>query len=64
MYKVNLKFKNVDYLIKIIIKDLEGYNLDIRTKEPLCGDDFQGLKKYLEDEGYITAARKLEGYES
>lgn len=58
MYRVDLKFKGVDYKLGIVMTSWDGYNIEIRTKEPLSGDNFQGLRKYLEDEGYIDLARE------
>lgn len=58
MYTVDLKFKGVDYRIGIIMTSWDSYNLELRTKEPLSGDDFQGLRNYLEEEGYVDMARE------
>lgn len=32
------------------------YDLEIRTQEKLTGTDFQKIKMYLEEEGYIDEA--------
>ncbi len=34
------------------------YDLEIRTPEKLTGSEFQKIKMYLEDEGYIDEAIK------
>lgn len=67
-YKTNLTFNKKQFTIFVKINQIENdddgyhYDLEIRTKEKLSGDEFQKLKKYLEDEGYIDQA--IEYYET
>jgi hypothetical protein len=44
------------YDIRITPHGDEGFDLDIRTPDPMSGDDFVALKKYMEDEGYFEEA--------
>ena len=60
-YFTEITFANKKIKVFIHInktKDEEGYHYDVelQTKEAISGDEFQKLKKYLEDEGYIDAA--------
>jgi hypothetical protein len=60
-YLTSLTFagKKIEVLIQVNRpKDHEGYHYDVelRTESSITGDEFQKLKKYLEDEGYIDAA--------
>jgi hypothetical protein len=63
-YKVNISFNKKDFTIFIIInrisesEDEYHYDMEIRTKHRISGDEFQKLKKYLENEGYIDSAIK------
>lgn len=56
MYTTKIKFNNRFYEVTIIPKG-QKYDLEIVAKDGLCGDDYMRLKKYLEDEGYIDAAK-------
>ena len=38
--------------------DTDGYDIELRSKERISGDEFQALRHYLEEEGYLDAARK------
>ncbi len=42
-------------------KDEDGYHydLEIRTKEKMSGDEFQKLRNYLEQEGYVDEAEEI-----
>jgi hypothetical protein len=59
LYKFNLKFNNKNFTIFIKINNIEmddqayHYDIELRTKEKISGDEFQKLKQYLETEGYI-----------
>ena len=60
-YWKKIKFNNKEFQILVSInkpKDKFGYhyNLEIRTKEKLSGDEFQKLRNYLEQEGYVEEA--------
>jgi len=60
-FKTELTFNKKKFIIFIKINDLESeeeyhYDIEIRVKERITGDEFQKLKKYLEDEGYIDSA--------
>ena len=68
-YQIHIAFNKKRFTIKIDINKLDEsdekryhYNLEIMTRERLSGDEFQKLRKYLEDEGYIDAA--IEYYKS
>lgn len=55
-YSVDLTFKKRKF--RVFIKPYgEGFDLEIRTKKTLSGDDFQALKHYLIEEGYIDEAK-------
>jgi hypothetical protein len=56
VYSVNLFFKKRQF--QVFIKPYgDGFDLKIRTKKPLSGEDFQALKHYLIEEGYVDAAK-------
>jgi len=67
-YCTKLKFKNRYFTVWIKPKivenlgfvqyDVDSYDLEIETKHSLSGDDFTALKQYLEEEGYVEAARE------
>ena len=68
-YQIHITFNKKKFTIKIVINRIDEedekryhYNLEIMTKEQLSGNEFQKLRKYLEDEGYIDAA--IEYYKS
>lgn len=57
VYTVNIQFKNQKYEIAIIpYKEREHFDLHIKTNKVLSGDDFQALKNYLIEEGYVAEA--------
>ena len=60
-YFTKITFANKKFKVFIHVnkpKDEKGYhyNVELQTKEVITGEEFQKLKKYLEDEGYIDAA--------
>lgn len=60
-YLTNITFAGKKFRVLIHVnkpKDEEGYHYDVqlRTEETITGEEFQKLKKYLEDEGYIDEA--------
>jgi len=61
-YKLAIDFNKKKFVIFVQInkigntKEEYHYNLELRTKHRLSGNEFQKLKKYLEDEGYIDEA--------
>jgi hypothetical protein len=61
-YKLAIDFNRKKFVIFVQInkigdtKEEYHYNLELRTKHKLSGNEFQKLKKYLEDEGYIDEA--------
>jgi hypothetical protein len=56
-YYTKLEFKKRKF--EVFIKPYgQGFDLEIRTKKPLSRDDFQSLKKYLIDEGYVDTAKE------
>lgn len=57
MYSIKIKFNDRYFDVTIKPKPEDGYDLEIGTRGRLSGDQFQALKKYLEEEGYIDQAR-------
>ncbi len=57
MYSIKIKFKDRHFDVTIKTKEDGGYDLEIGTRGRLSGNEFQALKKYLEDEGYIDQAK-------
>lgn len=57
MYSIKIKFNDRHFDVTIKPKPEDGYDLEIGTRGRLSGDQFQALKKYLEEEGYIDQAR-------
>jgi hypothetical protein len=57
MYFKKIKFKDKLFDIKIKTKDDGGYDLEIGTTARLSGDEFQALRNYLEEEGFIEQAK-------
>jgi len=61
-YRADLSYQGRQCTVFIKINtpsyDDDGYHydLELRTKEKISGDEFQKLKKYLEVEGYVDAA--------
>jgi hypothetical protein len=61
-YAINIKFKNRNFKLNILPKENDGFDLEMEFKGSLSGEDFQDLRKYLLDEGYVDAARSwIEG---
>jgi hypothetical protein len=62
MYTTRLSFKGnqIEVGIKTIWTDddEDHYDLEIRSKKKISGHDFQALRNYLQEEGYIEAARE------
>ena len=62
MYTTRLSFKgnNMEVSIKTLWTDddMDHYDLEIRSKKKISGHDFQALRNYLQEEGYIEAARE------
>ena len=62
LYKANIVFNKKKFTIFIKINSIDcsddeyHYDIELRTKEKISGDEFQKLKKYLENEGYIDEA--------
>lgn len=56
-YAINIKFKNRNFKLNILPKEKDGFDLEMEVKGSLSGEDFQDLRKYLLDEGYVDAAR-------
>jgi hypothetical protein len=59
MYSIKIKFKDRHFDVIIKPKPDDGYDLEVGTRGRLSGDQFQALKKYLEDEGYIDQSREF-----
>lgn len=60
-YKTELTFKKAKFILKIKPHEDDGFDIDIKTNKPLSGNDFQALKKYLIDEGYVDLAKEFCG---
>lgn len=63
--KITFNSKQIRVMISINKpKDEEGYhyNIELRTTERISGDEFQKLRKYLEDEGYIDDAESSQNF--
>jgi hypothetical protein len=56
-YAINIKFKNRKFKLNILPKENDSFDLEMEFKGSLSGADFQELRKYLVDEGYVDAAR-------
>lgn len=56
MYYTCITLNRKKYDVTIYPKG-QGYDLEIKTKGRFSGNQYQQLKKYLEDEGYIEEAR-------
>jgi len=54
-YYTKIEFKNRIFEIGIRPKDV-GFDLELYFKGSLSGDDYQGLRNYLIEEGYVDAA--------
>jgi hypothetical protein len=58
----NITFDGKKFLVDIKMnhpRSKDGsyhYDIEIRTTDTITGEEFQKLKKYLEEEGYIDAA--------
>jgi hypothetical protein len=58
-YYTKLTFKGRRFDIGIKPVDYDGYDIEVRVKGPLSGDDFQALRKYLDNEGYLDMASEF-----
>ena len=56
-YYTKLTFKGRHFDIGIRPVEDDGYDIEVRVKGVLSGDDFQALRQYLDNEGYMEAAR-------
>lgn len=59
-----IKLNDKSFLVRIKINEPKNekgyhYNLEIRTKEKMSGDEFQKLRNYLEQEGYVDEAEEI-----
>ena len=55
-YNIKVKFQNRYFDVGILPKDT-GFDLELSFKGTLSGDDYQGLRNYLVEEGYVDAAK-------
>ena len=67
VYNKKITFNGKQIRVIILInkpRDEKGchYNIELRTNERISGDEFQKLRKYLEDEGYIDEAESLQNF--
>ncbi len=63
--KITFNGKQIRVMISVNKpKDEEGYhyNIELRTTERISGDEFQKLRKYLEDEGYVDEAESSQNF--
>ena len=63
--KITFNGKQIRVMISVNKpKDEEGYhyNIELRTTERISGDEFQKLRKYLEDEGYVDDAESSQNF--
>jgi len=62
LYKTDITYNKKQFTVFVKINKVDysddeyHYDIELRTKERISGDEFQKLKKYLEDEGYIDQA--------
>jgi hypothetical protein len=56
-YFTSLTFKNKKYKIRLIPHG-EGFDIELACTQKITGEDFQSLRKYLEEEGYFEQARE------
>lgn len=57
IYYTKLKFKGKYMEVGIKPLNTDGYDIELRSKSRISGDEFQALRHYLEEEGYLDAAR-------
>lgn len=58
-YYTQLTFKGRHFEIGICPVNDGGFDIEVRVKGSLSGDDFQALRKYLDDEGYLEVASEF-----
>jgi len=56
MYYTKLKFKGKQMEVGIRPVGNDGYDIELRSKERISGDEFLALRKYLKEEGYFEMA--------
>ena len=56
-YYTRIRFKDKHYEVRLIPHG-DAFDIEIASKSRISGDEFQSLKKYLDDEGYVEAARE------
>ncbi len=56
-YYTRIRFKDKHYEIRLMPRG-EGFDIELASKSRISGEEFQALKKYLDDEGYFDAARE------
>ena len=54
-YYTRIRFKDKHYEVRLIPRG-EGFDIELASKSRISGDEYQVLKKYLDDEGYFEAA--------
>ena len=67
VYNKKITFNNKQIEVIILInkpKNRQGYhyNIELITNERISGNEFQKLRKYLEDEGYVDEAESLQNF--
>ena len=61
-YRTKLTFNKKEFTVFVKINQIDSedeeyhYDLELRTKDRISGDEFQKLRMYLEEEGYIDQA--------
>lgn len=56
-YPARIYFQNRFFDVGILPKEV-GFDLELSFNGSLTGEDYQKLRKYLIDEGYVDAAKK------
>lgn len=58
-YCTKLTLNDKHYEVTILPNKSDGFDLEVVTKGSICGEEFQVLRKYLIEEGYIDAAKEF-----
>jgi hypothetical protein len=57
-FYTRLRFQDKHYEVRLIPHGPDGFDIEIGCKSRISGDEFQALKKYLDEEGYFEAAKE------
>ena len=58
VYSTKIFFQDRHFDVEILPKQI-GFDLHLSFENFLTGEDYQKLRKYLIDEGYVDAAQEL-----